>query len=114
MPQLGYKIEAINWDPYIVSILTPTDQQALKRVGFGKSEWDELDWFVRFARLDLDKASQGELLSLQEEIVALLTAHLRNRPELTRSAIPELGSRGGVDTARLATPRCPTFPRRRA
>ena len=81
MPQRGYKIEAINWDSYIVEILSPTDQRALERVGFSKGKVHELDWFVRFARIDLDKATQGDLLSLQEEFVALLTAHFRDSPQ---------------------------------
>ncbi len=89
MPQLSHKTEAINWDVYLVEVLSPTERLALervgfsKRVGFTKRKWHELDWFVRFAKADLDKASQGDLLSLQEEIVAMLTVHFRNRPEST-------------------------------
>ena len=83
MPQLAFKIEAINWDGYLVEFLSPTERRALERVGFSKRKWHELDWFVRFAKADLDKASQGDLLSLQEEIVAMLTVHFRNRPKST-------------------------------
>ena len=79
MPQRGFKIEAINWDDYLVPILEPTDQRALERIGFGKNKWDELNWYVRFAQMDLDNASQGDFLSLQEEFAALVTVHFRSR-----------------------------------
>lgn len=81
MPQLGYKIEAIRWDTYTDSTHIQTDQRALERVGFSKGKLDELDWFLRFARMDLDNASQGDLLNLQEEFVALLSARFGNRPK---------------------------------
>ena len=80
MPQRSYKIEAIRWDNYRQRHFTPTHQRALERVGFNKGKWDELDWFVRFARMDLDKASPGDLLSLQEDFWALSAAHFRSSP----------------------------------
>jgi len=78
MPQRGYAIEAIRWDRSIASILLPEHQRALERVGFHKGRWGELDWFVRFARMDLGTASPGDLLSLQEEFWALVAAHFRS------------------------------------
>jgi len=81
MPQRGYQIGATNWDRSISLILTPTDQRALERVGFHRDKWYETDWFVRFAMMDLEKASQGDFLNLEEEIVALVTAHYRNRDQ---------------------------------
>ena len=81
MPQRGHKIQAVNWDDYLASILTKTHQLALERVGFLKGPWDELDWFVRFATMDLDKVSQGDFLNLQEEIWALLTVHFKSSPD---------------------------------
>lgn len=92
MPQRGYKIEAINWERSFVSDHAPTEQGVLERVGFTKGKWDELDWFVRFARRDLDKASPGEFLSLQEEFAALVTAHFKSSPDSmpTREQIIEI------------------------
>ena len=81
MPQRGYKTEAINWDRYFVIDQPPTEQRVLERVGFTKGKWDEVDWFVRFARMDLAKASPGDFLSLQEEFAALVTAHFKNSPD---------------------------------
>lgn len=57
--------------------LSPTDERALARTGHDKSAWDEVGWFVRLARTDLDQASPGDLLSLKEEFVALQKVHLR-------------------------------------
>lgn len=92
MPQRGYKIGAINWDRHFVHDDAPTEQRVLERVGFTKGKWDEVDWFVRFARMDLDKASPGDFLSLQEEFAALGTAHFKNSPDSipTREQIIEI------------------------
>ena len=82
MPQRGYQIGATNWDSYITAVLhSPTDQRALERTRFTQGKEAELDWFVRFARMDIEKASQGDLLNLEEEIVVLLTVHFRSRDQ---------------------------------
>ena len=62
--------------------LSPTDERALTRIGYDKSAWDEVGWFVRLARTDLDKASPGDLLSLKEEFVALQKVRLRVQTDL--------------------------------
>ena len=81
MPQLIQKTEAINWDDFIARPFPQSHRRALERVGFMKGKWDELDWFVRFARMDLDEASPGDLLSLEEDFWALSAAHFRSSPK---------------------------------
>ncbi len=93
MPQRGYKIEAIRWDDsYIEQTFPQTHRRALERVGFNKGKGDEVDWFLRFARMDLDNASPGDLLSLEEDFWALSAAHFGSSPKSkpTREEIIEI------------------------
>ena len=45
---------------------------ALERIGFDVSNWDQLNWYVKFSQKHLQKLSGGDLRNLQEELVALL------------------------------------------
>lgn len=49
----------------------PEDERALQRIRFHVSEWDQLNWYIRFAREGWEQLSPGEQLSLREEIKAV-------------------------------------------
>lgn len=61
----------------------PVDARAIARVtsGGGNWEWDVMNWFVRRAQDDLGNISDGDLLNLQEELVALVRALYRKGSE---------------------------------
>lgn len=67
--------------------LSPTDERALVRVGYDKGAWEEIGWFIRLARADLDKASPGDLLSVKEEFVAMQKVHLRVHTDLPEDEV---------------------------
>ena len=46
-------------------------QRARVRVGLGGDQWSEMNWYVQFSTLDFDNMSDGELLDVQEEVIAI-------------------------------------------
>ncbi len=64
--------------PYLVPH-DPVDVRAIARItsGGGNWEWQVMNWFVRWAQDDLGNISAGELLNLQEELVALVRTSCR-------------------------------------
>jgi hypothetical protein len=49
----------------------PQDEAALRRIKYFTGKWDRLNWYVQLMGENLDILSEGELLTLQEEFVAL-------------------------------------------
>ena len=51
----------------------PRSRQSLilERIGFTSSTWDQMNWFVLFAKENLDQLTSGDLLNLQEQIAAI-------------------------------------------
>jgi len=49
----------------------PEDQRPLERIGFERSEWDQLNWYVQFVGKELDRLTAGEFLSFKEEVRAI-------------------------------------------
>lgn len=47
------------------------DQRPLERIGFERSEWDQLNWYVQFVGKELDRLTAGEFLSFKEEVRAV-------------------------------------------
>jgi hypothetical protein len=62
--------------------INPIDRRPLERIGIFKttSNWELMHWYVsRLGGLNIETASDGEILSLQEEFVALIRTCLRHR-----------------------------------
>jgi hypothetical protein len=80
MPQHPFRtsrIDLFKWGPLDRPPLTPTDERALKRVGHDKGAWYEINWFIRLAQIDIE-ASEGDVVSLQEDFAALQKVYLRH------------------------------------
>ena len=67
-------------------------QLARERAGFDSGAWDTMNWYVRFAELDFDNLSDGDLRNFQEEVVALCEVIEKGgyRPLLTRTGLVTL------------------------
>jgi hypothetical protein len=76
-----HQTDVFTWRPN--AQFTPTEQRALTRTGTDKGPSGEVDWFIRFANVNLEGASEGEVLTLQEEFTALEKAHC-NMPDRYR------------------------------
>ncbi|MCA9469664.1 MAG: hypothetical protein KC643_30050 [Nitrospira sp.] len=46
-------------------------QRARERVSLGGDRWQEMAWYVNFSTLDFNNMSDGDLLNVQEEIIAI-------------------------------------------
>jgi hypothetical protein len=46
-------------------------QRARERVGLDGESWQQMAWYVHFATLDFDNMSGGDLLNIQEEVIAI-------------------------------------------
>ena len=78
MPQQSFrtrKTEQSHWRGRYIKDLSPADTRAQDRVGFNAGIEDEINWFIRLAKMDFENASKGELLVLQEDFVALCKGH---------------------------------------
>ena len=62
------------------SPLDPAAEKALRRIKFHNSAWDKMNWYANLAKLNLDELSAGEILTLQEECVAIAAAVYGIRP----------------------------------
>lgn len=76
----------------------PDDERALERVHYQRSEWDQLNWYVEFAGKNPEQISQGEFLTLKEELRAIERTLVRklvgseSLPEPTDEEILQLHS----------------------
>jgi hypothetical protein len=78
------------WEGYPIP---PSKQEIiLERIGFTTTSWDQMNWYVSFAREDLSRLTAGDFLNLQEQITAIwvklryVDTHDRTRP--LRPALP--------------------------
>src|SRR5438093_11792220 len=62
------------------SPLDPAADKALRRIKFRSWAWDKMNWYANLAKLNLDELSAGELLTLQEECIAIAAAVYGIRP----------------------------------
>src|SRR5215471_16357648 len=64
----------------------PQDQSALRRINYFSGDGDRLNWYVQLMAKQLDFLSEGELLTLQEEFIALQRTlcghHTPSKPKL--------------------------------
>lgn len=49
----------------------PDDVHILERIGFEKSEWDQLNWYIQLANTPLEHFSPGQRLTRNEEMIAI-------------------------------------------
>lgn len=67
-------------------------QRARDRGKFGVDTWHQLRWYINFVRLDIPNLSTGDILNVQEEVIALCreieTAPYR--PHLTQQELEKL------------------------
>lgn len=85
MPQRRFSSQSfgpINKTGEVPPTLSPTDERALIRIGYDRGPAEELGWFIRLASTDWDRASEGDLLNLREEFLALQKVRLRVVTEL--------------------------------
>lgn len=115
MPQRVFRSEHYGyWHPDYAKVqpLSATDERALARVGLEKGPEEELNWFLRFANLDVGRASHGELLTIQEDLAVIIKVHnLYYTPHLpTRDEILELHALLRKHLAELADEGKSLFP----
>jgi hypothetical protein len=70
----------------------PAIQRARERLGFDVNSWDQMNWYIQFSRVDFHAISDGDLLNIQEEVVALcrLLDNYVSQSLLTRRALKAL------------------------
>lgn len=74
------------------AIRGPALQRARERIGFDIDHWHQLNWYLNLSNLKIETLSDGDLLNLQEEVIALcrLLTEYTNAPLLTQDQLRAL------------------------
>ena len=74
------------------AIRGPAIQKARERAQFDVDNWHQMNWYINFVGLDLSNLSDGDLLNIQEEVIALsrILKNLTAPPLLTRAELEAL------------------------